>query len=137
MKILIIAEEIGVNEEVDSKIKGIVREFSDDSEIHTYSRKFYLSEDGEYLRMKGVEIHTIETTLVATIPKEYDAIIAFDNWAKKESASFSSAKKILVTDKATDRSLIEEINEKEVKQPSQPVKKPKEKQKAKAMTVKK
>lgn len=115
MKILILAESIGTDEAVDSKIKGIVREFSDDNEVHTYSSRFELSEAGEYIRMKGVAIHTLGTTLVATMPQEYGAIIAFDEWAKKASAPFVSEKKILVTEKANDISLIKEINSKPIK----------------------
>lgn len=112
MKILILAENIGVDEAVDTKIKSIVREFADDGEIHTYSRQFVMSESGDYIRSKGVTINTFEGTLVALIPKEFDAIIAFDTWAMKHSASFISDKKIRVTEKASDISLIKEINSK-------------------------
>lgn len=123
MKILILAENIGVDEAIDTKIQGIVREFSDDSEIHTYSRQFVMSAVGEYIRAKGIAIHTFEGTLVALIPKEYDAIIAFDAWAMKNSAPFTSEKKIRVTEKADGISLIKEINAKPIAKPAKTSKK--------------
>lgn len=117
MKILILAESIGTNDVVDEKIVGIVREFSDDSEIHTYSRKFVLGDAGEYIRIKRVAIHTLESTLVANMQNEYDALVAFDDWAIKASAPFVSEKKIRVTDNASVISLIKEINGKQIKPP--------------------
>lgn len=108
--LLILAESIGVDESIDSKIIEIVREFSDGNEIHTYSKEFTLGESGEYLRMKGVKIHTQAITLVATMPEEYDAVIAFDEWAVKNVAQFKTEKKIRASEKSDLLSISDTIN---------------------------
>jgi hypothetical protein len=109
-KILIVAENIGVDENVDSKIINIVREFSDDIDIHTYSRQFILNESGEYLRMKGIAVHNHAVTLTADMPQEYFAIIAFDVWAVKSTGMFTADKKIRVGEKTSSISIIKELN---------------------------
>lgn len=116
-KILIVAENIGVDEKVDSKIIEIVREFSDEMDIHTYSRQFLLNESGEYLRMKGIAVHNQAVTLTSDMPQEYFAIITFDVWAIKNSAQFKAEKEIRVQEDSQLINLIRENKKEEKPEP--------------------
>lgn len=116
-KILIVAENIGVDEteNQDSKIVEIVREFSDENEVHVYAKKIILNDAGDYLRMKGLGMHTQDITLVANMPQDFDVVIAMDAWAVKMAGQFDAKKKIRLSEKSTLISLSAEINKKETK----------------------
>jgi hypothetical protein len=111
------AERIGAEdtEKQDSKIVDLVREFADENTIHVYARSIVLNDAGDYLRMKGVELHTQAITLVTNMPKEYDVLIAFDTWSMKSAGLFTSTKKIRVSEKTTVFNISKEINKKESK----------------------
>ncbi len=113
-KILIIAERIGAEDtdKQDSKIVEIVRELSDMNEIHIYARSIALNEAGDYMRMKGVELHTQAVTLVVNMPKEYDVLISFDMWSMKQAGLFTSEKKIKVGEKTKLSDIFKEIRKK-------------------------
>jgi hypothetical protein len=112
--ILIVAERIGVDEtaEQDSKIVDIVREMADENIIHVYARSIVLNDAGDYLRMKGVELHTQAVTMVINMPHKYDAIIAFDMWGMKNSGLFEATKKIRITKDSTSLKISQAINKK-------------------------
>ena len=110
-EILIMAERIGVDEteSQDSKIVDLVRELADENILHIYAKSVVLNDAGEYIRMKGVEIHTQAITLVVNMPKKYDAIVAFDIWAMKSANLFESEKKIKVSQKTKVEGILKEI----------------------------
>lgn len=111
---MIMAERIGHEDtgKQDEKIVEIVRELADENIIHIYARSVVLNEYGDYLRMRGVEIHTQAVTLVVNMPHEYDAIIAFDTWSMKSAGLFQSDKKIKVGDKTKVFDIFKEIKKK-------------------------
>lgn len=111
--ILIVIEKIGENEKIDSKVKEIVKAFADENELHIYAKEVILNEIGEYIRMKGVIIHTQSVTLITNVPKEYDAILAFDAWAMKSAGLFNASKKIKVGEKTKLFDISRELNKKE------------------------
>ena len=117
-KILIVAERIGSEDtsDQDSKIVNIVREFSDENEVHVFAQRITLNEDGDYLRMKGIGMHTQDITLVANMPQDFDVVIAMDTWGVKMAGQFDAKKKIRLSEKSTLISLSAEINKKEAKQ---------------------
>jgi len=87
-EILIIAEFVGKEEteQNDAKIVDFVRAAVDTSEIHFYSKQFILNKHGEYIRTKGVKIHSPED--LSMMPMEYDKIVATDSWAKTVARQF-------------------------------------------------
>lgn len=136
--ILIAVERIGAEdtELQDSKIVEVVREFADENIIHVYARSIVLNEYGDYLRGKGIELHTQGITPIANMQNEFDVVIAFDVWGVKNSGQFKAEKKIRVGEKSTLISLSSEINKKEAKPESKPVAKPKAKPKARTAAKK-
>jgi hypothetical protein len=116
-KILIVAEIIGSEDtsDQDSKIVNIVREFSDENEVHVYAKKIILNDAGDYLRMKGLRMHTQDITLVTNMPQDFDVVIAMDAWAVKMAGQFDAKKKIRLSENSKLVSLSAEINKKETK----------------------
>jgi hypothetical protein len=112
--ILIMAERIGHEDtgKQDEKIVEIARELGDENILHVYARSVVLNEYGDYLRMKGIEIHTQPVTLVVNMPHDYDAIIAFDTWSMKQANLFASDKKIKVGEKTKVFDIFKEIKKK-------------------------
>ena len=112
--ILIMAERIGHEDtsKQDEKIVEIARELGDENILHVYARSIVLNEHGDYLRAKGIELHTQAITLVVNIPHEYDAIIAFDKWSMKSAGLFQSDKKISVGEKTKVFDIFKEIKKK-------------------------
>lgn len=91
-KILLVAEYIGRegHELTDEKIQVFVRRFNDENEIHVFCKEFILNEAGDYIRSKGVQIHTVENGSVIYAPKEYDNVVALDDWANQNIAMFTA-----------------------------------------------
>ena len=91
-KILLVAEYVGRegHELTDEKIQVFVRRFNDENEIHVYCKEFILNEAGDYVRSKGVQIHTAENGSIIYAPKEYDNVIALDDWANQNIALFTA-----------------------------------------------
>jgi len=125
--ILILVEKVGVDEIVDAKLIKLAREYCDDNIVSFYSREFVLNQAGEYLRAKGVNIYIQSVTLMSSIPNEQDVIVAFDVWGVKNSGSFQAGKKIRVSEESSLKSIIGEINKKEIKPSVKPVGKNKSK----------
>ena len=125
--ILIAVERIGAEdtELQDSKIVEIVREFADENIVHVYAQSIVLNEYGDYLRAKGIALHTQGVTPLGDIEKEFDVIIAFDVWGVKNSVQFQAEKKIRVGSDSTPESISSEIRKKEVKPEPKPESKPK------------
>jgi hypothetical protein len=115
--ILIAVERIGAEDTnaQDERIVEIVRELADENIVHVYASSVVLNEYGEYLRAKGIELHTQGGTSVADMQNEFDVIIAFDIWGVKNSRQFQAPKKIRVQEDSTLMSLVSEINKKEEK----------------------
>lgn len=93
MKILIIAEYVGKEgfEENDRKVVQRVRECHEGNEVHLFCQNCFMNEAGDYIRMKGIMIHPIESQAIG-FPTEYDEIIKIDEWATQNSAQFTSLK---------------------------------------------
>ncbi|MDY0388410.1 MAG: hypothetical protein RBT65_15070, partial [Methanolobus sp.] len=91
-KILLVAEFVGRegHELTDEKMQVFVRRFSDENEIHVYCKEFLLNESGDYIRAKGVQIHTAENGSIIYAPKEYDNVVALDDWANQNIAMFTA-----------------------------------------------
>ena len=89
MKILIVAEYVGKEgfEENDRKVVQAVRESCDGNEVHLFCRNCFMNEAGDYIRMKGVIFHPMESQAVG-FPTEYDEIVKIDQWATQNSAQF-------------------------------------------------
>lgn len=87
-KILLAVEYIGKEgfELSDEKIVNFVKRYSDDNEIHVYCRDCFMNESGEYIRMKGVIIHTEMFPNIPEYPME--KAMAFDDWGMEASKSF-------------------------------------------------
>jgi hypothetical protein len=137
--ILIAVERVGAEDTnaQDERIVEIVRELADENIVHVYASSVVLNEYGEYLRAKGIELHTQGGTSVADMQNEFDVIIAFDIWGIKNSRQFQAPKKIRVQEDSTLMSLVSEINKKEEKkevedEDEEKIQKPKPKAKPKA-----
>lgn len=89
MKILIVAEYVGKEgfEENDRKVVQAVRESCDGNEVHLFCRNCFMNEAGDYIRMKGVIFHPMESQAFG-FPTEYDEIVKIDQWATQNSAQF-------------------------------------------------
>jgi hypothetical protein len=120
--ILIAVERIGAEDTKlqDEKIVEFVRELADENIIHVYASSIVLNEYGDYLRAKGIELHTQSITPVANISQEFDVVVAFDVWGVKNSGQFQVEKKIRVSKESTLESLSNEINKKAEKPESKP-----------------
>ena len=88
--ILLVVENIGKegHELTDEKVQIFIRRFNDDNEIHIYCKELILNETGEYVRSKGVQVHTAENGSIVFAPKTYDTIIAMDSWANQNIGMF-------------------------------------------------
>lgn len=91
-KILLVVEYIGKEnfELSDEKIRLYVHRYSDDAEIHLYCKECIMNEAGDYVRSKGVQIHTAENGSIVYAPKDYDHIITYDEWANHNIAMFKA-----------------------------------------------
>lgn len=93
-KILLLVEFVGRegNEFTDEEIVKFVRQYSDDNEIHLYCRECVMNQAGEYIRMKGVNIHNMASMTIMNAPKKYDIINGFDEWANQNMGMFETTK---------------------------------------------
>jgi len=91
-KILLAVEYVGREgfEESDKKIVDYIRTYNDFNEIHVLCREFILNDTGEYIRAKGIDVHTTENNSVVNAPKDYDEIVAVDQWANANIAMFNT-----------------------------------------------
>lgn len=91
-KILLAVEFVGRDgfQQTDEKLQEFVRKFNDLNEIHIYCKQFVLNEAGDYIRSKGVNIHTAENGSVVNAPREFDEIVAMDSWANQNIAMFTT-----------------------------------------------
>jgi len=80
-KILLAVEYVGKEgfEESDQKLVDCVRRYKDGSEMHLLCKDLIMNEAGDYVRMKGVEIHT-SLGVNLLVDANFDEIMAFDEW---------------------------------------------------------
>lgn len=91
-KILLVVEFVGRDgfQQTDEKLQEFVRQLNDLNEIHIYCKQFVLNEVGDYIRSKGVTIHTAENGSVVNAPREFDEIVTMDSWANQNVSMFKA-----------------------------------------------
>jgi len=112
-KVLIILEEIRYGKPVEAKCLEIFKALYGRYEIHLYAKEIALNEVGEYMRMKGASFHNPDP--FQRFPKEYDVLIALDEWGMANAMSFVATKKVKVKETTTTSELVKFIEAVEVK----------------------
>lgn len=104
---LIALEEIKWNKPVESKCLELFKAFHGRYEVHVYAREITMTEVGEYLRMSGAQMHSPNPMVI--IPREYDVVLALDDWGTVNAKGFTAEKNIRVGENASAETLLQAI----------------------------
>lgn len=112
-RILLLLEDIKHGKASELKCLELFRSLAGRYEIHIYAKEIALNEIGEYLRMKGASFHTPDP--FERFSKEFDVIVALDDWGMSNAGIFTAGKKVRVKDTTTPSELVRFIEATEVK----------------------
>lgn len=102
-KVLLLLEEIRYGKPVEQKCLEVFKALAGRYEIHVYAKEVSLNEVGEYLRMKGASFHTPDP--FQNFSKEFDVLVALDDWGMANSSIFNALKKVRIKDTTTTAEL--------------------------------
>ncbi len=101
MKKLIIVKNVGLDTKIDNKILRIVK-MNRKNEVTIYCNVFKMTEIGEDLRSRGVNIYPISNSPYYKLNKDFDIVSEIDEWAKGKGENFLKETPVIETKKQSN-----------------------------------